>query len=46
MESEYKKKFDDLRLKCNTFENENRKLKNIQGAIMKKLDTMESLFLK
>ena len=35
-----------LRQKSNNLENENRRLKSIQGALIKKLDTMESLFSK
>ena len=43
---EYEKKLQDLRIKYNNLDNENRRLKSIQGAIMKKLDTMDSLFSK
>ena len=46
MKDDYEKKIEDLRVKYNNLENENRRLKTIQGAIMKKLDTMESLFSK
>ena len=46
MKDEYEKQIDDLRIKYNNLENENRRLKTIQGAIIKKLDTMESLFSK
>ena len=46
MKDDYEKKIEDLRIKYNNLENENRRLKTIQGAIMKKLDTMESLFSK
>jgi uncharacterized protein YeeX (DUF496 family) len=46
MKDEYEKQIDDLRIKYNNLENENRRLKTIQGAIMKKLDTMDSLFSK
>ena len=46
MKDEYEKQIDDLRIKYNNLENENRRLKTIQGAIIKKLDTMDSLFSK
>ena len=46
MKDDYEKKIEDLRIKYNNLENENRRLKTIQGAIMKKLYTMESLFSK
>ena len=43
---DYEKQIMELRQKSNNFENENRRLKSIQGALIKKLDTMESLFSK
>ena len=43
---EFYKKRKDLQQKCNLLENENKHLKGIQAAIIKKLDTMESLFSK
>ena len=43
---DYEKVIADLRQKSNNLENENRRLKSIQGALIKKLDTMESLFAK
>ena len=43
---DYEKKINELRIKSNNFENENRRLKSIQDALIKKLDTMESLFSK
>ena len=43
---DYEKKINELRVKSNNLENENRRLKSIQDAIIKKLDTMESLFSK
>ena len=43
---DYEKKISELRIKSNNFENENRRLKSIQDALIKKLDTMESLFSK
>ena len=46
IKNEYEKEIEDLRIKYNNLDNENRRLKGIQGAIMKKLDTMESLFSK
>ena len=46
IKNEYEKEIEDLRIKYNNLDNENRRLKSIQGAIMKKLDTMESLFSK
>ena len=36
----------ELQQKCKELEKENRHLKGIQSAILKKLDTMESLFSK
>ena len=43
---DYEKVIAELRQKSNNLENENRRLKSIQGALIKKLDTMESLFAK
>ena len=43
---DYEKTITELRQKTNNLENENRRLKSIQGALIKKLDTMESLFSK
>ena len=43
---DYEKVIAELRQKSNNLENENRRLKSIQGALIKKLDTMESLFSK
>ena len=43
---DYEKVITELRQKSNNLENENRRLKSIQGALIKKLDTMESLFAK
>ena len=43
---DYEKKINELRIRSNNFENENRRLKSIQDALIKKLDTMESLFSK
>ena len=43
---DYEKVISELRQKSNNLENENRRLKSIQGALIKKLDTMESLFAK
>ena len=43
---DYEKIIAELRQKSNNLENENRRLKSIQGALIKKLDTMESLFAK
>ena len=43
---DYEKTINELRQKTNNLENENRRLKSIQGALIKKLDTMESLFSK
>ena len=43
---DYEKTITELRQKTNNLENENRRLKSIQGALIKKLDTMESLFAK
>ncbi len=43
---DYEKQIMELRQKSNNFENENRRLKSIQGALIKKLDTMERLFSK
>lgn len=43
---DYEKQIMELRQKSNNFENENKRLKSIQGALIKKLDTMESLFSK
>lgn len=43
---DYEKVIAGLRQKSNNLENENRRLKSIQGALIKKLDTMESLFAK
>ena len=43
---EFYKKRKDLQQKYNVLENENKHLKGIQAAIIKKLDTMERLFSK
>ena len=43
---EFYKKRKDLQQKYNVLENENKHLKGIQTAIIKKLDTMERLFSK
>ena len=43
---DYEKVIAELRQKSNNLENENRRLKSIQGEKKKKLDTMESLFAK
>ena len=43
---EYYKKKKELQQKCTVLENENKHLKGIQSAIIKKFDTMESLFGK
>ena len=43
---EFYKKKKDLQQKCNALENENKHLKGIQAAIIKKFDTMESIFSK
>jgi uncharacterized membrane-anchored protein YhcB (DUF1043 family) len=43
---EYNQKNGELQRKCNELENENKHLKGIQAAIIKKFDKMESLFGK
>ena len=43
---EFYKKRKDLQQKYNALENENKHLKGIQSAIIKKFDTMESIFSK
>ena len=43
---EFYKKRKDLQQKYNALENENKHLKGIQNAIIKKFDTMESIFSK
>ncbi len=43
---EFYKKRNEMKQKCTALENENRHLKGIQASIIKKLDTMESLFSK
>jgi uncharacterized membrane-anchored protein YhcB (DUF1043 family) len=43
---EYNQKNGELQRKCNELENENKHLKGIQVAIIKKFDKMESLFGK
>ena len=43
---EFYKKKKDLQQKCNALENENKHLKGIQAAIIKKFDQMESIFSK
>ena len=43
---EYNQKNGELQRKCNELENENKHLKGIQSAIIKKFDKMESLFGK
>ena len=43
---EFYKKRKELQQKCAALENENKHLKGIQAAIIKKFDTMESIFSK
>ena len=43
---EFYKKRKELQQKCTALENENKHLKGIQAAIIKKFDTMESIFSK